>query len=172
MKASIKFRRSAILLITLASSMPWTYAQVAKGNPLLVDPTDLQGWFFSNVRLAMWSPGNFAAQSNAADQEGWHKPQSVEQSIDVNGVTRTYLLYIPRSYVPGESALIIAFHGRGGGGPGSAMEQFSKLDEKADREGFAVAYLDGLIEATGTLNWNYYYIHFLQRDPMRFTPGP
>jgi poly(3-hydroxybutyrate) depolymerase len=65
----------------------------------------------------MLAPGKFAAQANAADLWGSHKPRSVEQSIDVDGVTRTYLLFIPRSYVPGESALIIAFHGRGAGGP-------------------------------------------------------
>jgi poly(3-hydroxybutyrate) depolymerase len=46
------------------------------------------------------------------------------------------------------------------------MEQFSNLDEKADREGFAVAYLDGLVDATGTLDWNYYYDPFLQPAPM------
>jgi polyhydroxybutyrate depolymerase len=45
------------------------------------------------------------------------------------------------------------------------MEQYSLLDSKADREGFAVAYLDGLVDATGTLNWNYYYDFF-------FTSGP
>jgi len=45
------------------------------------------------------------------------------------------------------------------------MEQYSQLDSKADQEGFAVAYLDGLVDATGTLNWNYYYDFF-------FTSGP
>ena len=91
--------------------------------------------------------------------------RAIPLSIDVNGVTRTYLVYVPRKYEPGESALIIALHGRGGGGPGLLMEQYSKLDDKADRAGFAVAYLDGLPDAVGTLNWNYYY------DPF-FVDGP
>ncbi len=91
--------------------------------------------------------------------------QSIPESIRVGGVTRTYRLYVPRTFESGDSALIIALHGRGTGGPGSAMEQYSQLDLKADQEGFAVAYLDGLVDATGTLNWNYYYDFF-------FTSGP
>lgn len=90
---------------------------------------------------------------------------SVQQSINVNGVVRTFLLYIPREYRPKESALIIALHGRATGGPGSVMEQRSQLDRKADEEGFAVAYLDGLVDATGTLNWNYYYDFFFTNGP-------
>jgi poly(3-hydroxybutyrate) depolymerase len=164
-KALIKVRRSAILLIILASWTTWIHAQAAKNETLLARPADLQGAPPAHARRAMLSSGGFVSQANIDDLGEHHKPQSVEQSIEVNGVSRTYRLYVPRSYVPGESALIIAFHGRGGGGPGSAMEQFSNLDEKADREGFAVAYLNGLVDATGTLNWNYFY------DPF-FTTGP
>ena len=91
--------------------------------------------------------------------------QSIPESIRVGGVTRTYRLYVPRTFRPGDSALIIGLHGRASGGPGSVMEQFSQLDSKADQEGFAVVYLDGLVDATGTLNWNYYYDFF-------FTSGP
>lgn len=90
---------------------------------------------------------------------------SIPESINVGGATRTYHLYVPRTFRPEESALIIGLHGRGAGGPGTAMEQYSQLDSKADREGFAVAYLDGLVDATGTVNWNYYYDFF-------FTSGP
>jgi polyhydroxybutyrate depolymerase len=90
---------------------------------------------------------------------------STSQSINVGSVTRTYRLYVPRTFRPEYSALIIGLHGRGAGGPGSAMEQYSQLDSKADREGFAVAYLDGLVDATGTVDWNYYYDFF-------FTSGP
>jgi polyhydroxybutyrate depolymerase len=45
------------------------------------------------------------------------------------------------------------------------MEQYSQLDSKADREGFAVAYVDGLVDATGTFNWNYYYDFFFNFGP-------
>ena len=90
---------------------------------------------------------------------------SIRYSINVGNVARTFRLYVPRKFRPEESALIIGLHGRGAGGPGSAMEQYSQLDSKADREGFAVAYLDGLVDASGTLNWNYFYDFF-------FTSGP
>jgi poly(3-hydroxybutyrate) depolymerase len=169
-KAHTKLRGSAILLTILASCAPWARAQVAKRDTPVANSADLQGRApfhapLAHALLATLHPEGVPAQENTADLSEGHRRRSVEQSVDVNGVTRTYLLYIPRNYVPRESALIVAFHGRGGGGPGSAMEQFSNLDQKADREGFAVAYLDGLVDATGTLNWNYYY------DPF-FTTGP
>lgn len=165
MKVLITLRRIAILLAVVTCAAPRINAQIAESNSSLAHPADLQGGASSLVPPTMWSPGAFVAQANASDLRERHKPQSVEQSIEVNGVTRTYLLYIPRSYVPGESALIIAFHGRGGGGPASVMEQFSNLDDKADREGFAIAYLDGLVDATGTVNWNYFFDPFFAAGP-------
>ena len=63
---------------------------------------------------------------------------SIPESINVGGVTRTYRLYVPRTFRSGNSALLIGLHGRGAGGPGSAMEQYSGLDFKADQEGFAL----------------------------------
>lgn len=107
------------------------------------------------------------AVSAALDEMDLEKAprHSTEESIDVHGVTRTYRLYVPRSFVPGESALLIALHGRGGGGPGSAMEQFTHLDEKADHAGFAIAYLDAHTDSTGTLNWNYFYDPFFSSNP-------
>ena len=90
---------------------------------------------------------------------------SSHQSILVNGTQRTFLLYVPRSYQPGRSALLIALHGRGAGGPAAAMEAYTHLDDKADQAGFAIAYLDGLPDATGTVNWNYFYDPFFVNGP-------
>lgn len=115
-------------------------------------------FFRSGMAILLALLANSAAQTNA-------QTVATEESVNVNGVTRTYLLYIPWKYEPGESALIIALHGRGGGGPGSVMEQYSDLNEKADRTGFAVAYLNGLPDATGTVNWNYYYDPFFSNAP-------
>ncbi len=84
-------------------------------------------------------------------------------SIDVNGVTRTFMLYIPKRYSPGESALVIALHGRGGSG--KAFEQSIQLDQKADEEGFAVAYPDGLVDSVGTANWNYFGDPYFGNSP-------
>ena len=45
------------------------------------------------------------------------------------------------------------------------MEAYTHLDDKADRAGFAIAYLDGLPDATGTVNWNYFYDPFFVTGP-------
>jgi polyhydroxybutyrate depolymerase len=115
------------------------------------------------------------ATSQAVDEEssgsittpllGAEMGHSIPRSINVGGVTRTYLLYVPHTFKAKRSGLIIGLHGRGPGGPGSAMEHYSQLDSKADQEGFAVAYLDGLVDSTGTLNWNYYYDFFFKSGP-------
>jgi polyhydroxybutyrate depolymerase len=119
----------------------------------------------TSVKMAMGPAGHaLSAAFDTADRQIGHR-HSIRESVSVNGVSRTYLIYVPRSYVPGESALIIALHGRGGGGPGSAMEQYSHLDQKADEAGFAIAYLDGLPDATGTVNWNYFYDPFFSSPP-------
>jgi len=133
-------------------------------------------WYWSGLLVALALTGgarSSMSQVKAGESSGYITlppldtltGHSVSESINVDGVNRTYRLYVPRSFYPGDSALIIALHGRGAGGPGSAMEQYSQLDAKADQEGFAIAYLDGLVDATGTLNWNYYYDFF-------FTSGP
>ena len=90
---------------------------------------------------------------------------ATQEWILVDGLTRSFWLYVPRKYRSHESALIIALHGRGSGGPGTAMEQYTSLDEKADQVGFAVAYLDGLTDAIGTVNWNYFYDPFFTTAP-------
>jgi len=41
----------------------------------------------------------------------------------------------------------------------------SHLDEEANRERFAVAYPDGLVDAVGTTNWNYFYDPFFINPP-------
>lgn len=105
------------------------------------------------------------ASADEANLQHSGKPVSQHETISVNGVTRTYQLYIPRTYVAGWSALIVALHGRGGGGPGAAFEQQTHLDDLADREGFAIAYPDGLVDATGTLDWNYFYDPFFVNGP-------
>jgi polyhydroxybutyrate depolymerase len=76
-------------------------------------------------------------------------------SVSVNGVTRTYVLHVPPNFRPGSSALVIAFHGARGSG--SQFEANTDLDIKADHEGFAVAYPDGLPNSGGATSWNAYF---------------
>src|SRR5579871_1074783 len=136
----------------------------------------LSTWYVSGLGAMMLLIGSARpAISQVVDEESSRSitpplldagmDHSIPQSISVGGVTRTYRLYVPRTFDPEHSALIIGLHGRGPGGPGSAMEQYSQLDAKADREGFAVAYLDGLVDSSGTFNWNYYYDFFFKSGP-------
>ncbi|HWM67536.1 MAG TPA: PHB depolymerase family esterase [Steroidobacteraceae bacterium] len=88
---------------------------------------------------------------------------SVLKSIVVDGVARTYLLYVPCNFRPQKSALIVGLHGRTA--TAALFETQSQLDKTANREGFAVAYLDGLVDSTGGTNWNYFYDPFFTNPP-------
>ena len=69
----------------------------------------------------------------------------VEQrrTLEVAGGRRSYVLYLPSSFARGRPIpLVLVFHGAGGRGIGMARHTgFSRL---AEREGFAVAYPDGM----------------------------
>ncbi len=67
----------------------------------------------------------------------------IERRIDVHGLARTYALYVPASVSEHAPApLVIALHG--GLGTGHSMATLSGFSQLADREGFLVAYPDGL----------------------------
>ena len=121
----------------------------------------------ANRILAQQEAGDSSTPPDFSPGDSDRERQRISQgeSIDVDGVIRTFSLYVPRTYRPGTGALLIALHGRGAGGPGSVMEQYSHLDEDAERAGFAVAYLDALPDATGTLDWNYFYNPFFANPP-------
>jgi polyhydroxybutyrate depolymerase len=64
-------------------------------------------------------------------------------SLTHDGVTRTYLLHVPPGYSSAQRMpLVIGLHGYTASS--TAFEGQSRLSEKADREGFIVAYPDGL----------------------------
>jgi polyhydroxybutyrate depolymerase len=68
---------------------------------------------------------------------------SISRHIDVHGQARTYSLYVPASASESApAALVIALHG--GLGQGRSMATLSGFSQLADREGFLVAYPDGL----------------------------
>ncbi len=66
---------------------------------------------------------------------------SKTQTIHVGDLDRTYRLYIPKN-LPDSAPLVFAFHG--GGSDGAGMERLTKFDLLADREGFIVAYPNGI----------------------------
>ena len=77
------------------------------------------------------------------------------QSLVSNGVTRSYLLHVPSNFQKNTGALVIVLHGSGSSG--LSMEATSDFSTLADQDGFAVAYPDGLLNATiGQTDWAYF----------------
>ncbi|WP_250152147.1 alpha/beta hydrolase family esterase [Ancylobacter radicis] len=74
-------------------------------------------------------------------------PVSGERRIVSGGLTREFILYVPKNAPPGPKPLVIALHGAWQ--PASVMQRYLDLDKVADREGFVVAYPKGL-----NLLWN------------------
>jgi polyhydroxybutyrate depolymerase len=72
---------------------------------------------------------------------------SSTHSIDVGGVSRTYLVYRPAS-LPAKAPLVVMLHG--GFGRASQAEKSYGWDAEADRGHFVVAYPDGLGRAWNT----------------------
>jgi polyhydroxybutyrate depolymerase len=75
-------------------------------------------------------PGDLHGRESSSDQKA---------SIDVAGVKRTYLLYVPDSVANGKPApLVLVFHG--GGGHARTMPDYTRFDRLADQAAFIVAY--------------------------------
>jgi polyhydroxybutyrate depolymerase len=91
--------------------------------------------------------------SQAASDCDYHKGGNCQ--VSVNGVVRTYALHVPPNFQPGSSGLVIAFHGARG--QGAEFATFTQLNWRADRNGYAVAYPDGLPNANGATSWNAYF---------------
>jgi polyhydroxybutyrate depolymerase len=71
-----------------------------------------------------------------------HYSGTQRRSIPFDGRNRTYLLHLPGGRALAGQPLVIVLHGAGGQGRG--MERITGLDPLADREGFVVAYPDGI----------------------------
>jgi len=87
------------------------------------------------IALSCVAAVHLSAQQPARTEE--------RRTLRVNGQNRAYLLYLPTTWRPGAPVpLVLVFHGGGGRGRGIAPHTgFSRL---AEREGFIVAYPDGL----------------------------
>jgi polyhydroxybutyrate depolymerase len=78
-----------------------------------------------------------------------------ERRVISDGDERRYLLYVPASYDwTAPQPLVLFFHG-GGGGMFQAMEDYN-WQQKADQEGFALAFMHGSSRRGGNLinTWN------------------
>lgn len=81
--------------------------------------------------------------------------KDLNETINVNGKTRSYLVHIPdRLAATQKVPLVMMLHG-GGGGPESIIRS-SEMSAKADKEGFIAVYPAGIDTATGPLKgtWN------------------
>jgi polyhydroxybutyrate depolymerase len=79
--------------------------------------------------------------------------QTINETMQHDGITRSYTLYVPASYVPGTPApLVLNFHGY----TSSAFEQFYYGDFRAiaDTAGFLVVAPMGTLDETGVTYWN------------------
>ena len=76
-------------------------------------------------------------------------------SINVNGVDRTYTLYIPANYQPGTSGLVLLLHGMTGHAVG--MDSWTQMNDKADQAGFALACPQSTEDMWGRTQWDYFY---------------
>jgi len=65
----------------------------------------------------------------------------VAHTLEIDGVSRRYYLHAPPALPAGPAPLVLVFHG-GGNGPGT--ERLTRFTPLADREGFLVAFPEGL----------------------------
>ena len=68
-------------------------------------------------------------------------------TMELDGITRSYHLHVPSAIGPAPAPLVLVFHGGGGTGPGT--ERLTRFTALADREGFLVAFPEGVEK-----NWN------------------
>jgi polyhydroxybutyrate depolymerase len=70
-------------------------------------------------------------------------PAAIRHTLVVDGITRSYLLFAPEGSRAGRVLpLVLVFHG--GGGQARAMATHTGFSRVAEREGFAVAYPEGI----------------------------
>jgi len=85
-------------------------------------------------------------------------PQAAPAALDTHhtltlqGLTRSYLVLLPRTTPPNGLPVVIALHG--GGTDGASMVKYSGLDRKADQAGFMVVYPNGTGPRERILTWN------------------
>jgi uncharacterized protein (TIGR03437 family) len=84
-------------------------------------------------------------------------------SIDVDGVDRTYTLYVPANFQPGTSGLVILMHGMTGHAVG--MDSWTQMNDKADQAGFALACPQATVDIWGRTQWNYFYYPYWPGPP-------
>jgi len=68
-------------------------------------------------------------------------PGESRRSVEIDGVRREYLLYVPKGYSGNPAPLVLNMHG--GGGRAEIQRDLTKFNDAADKYGFLVAYPEG-----------------------------
>ena len=68
---------------------------------------------------------------------------TTEQSLSVNGVSRSFRLHVPSRHGAASSRMPVVFVLHGGWGTGKTIQKQSKMHEIADRNGFIAVFPDG-----------------------------
>jgi polyhydroxybutyrate depolymerase len=94
-----------------------------------------------------------AASAAGADQL---PPGDQQFTIDFDGSTREYLVYVPAGAAPGKK-LPVVFNFHGGGSDAQTQKAYSQMDATADKHEFIVVYPQGVPPAPGQQSlrtWN------------------
>lgn len=77
--------------------------------------------------------------SDETEPKGIDKPGDYKRSLTIDGETRNYYLHVPPGFDPSKPMpLVLVLHGHGD--HAASVSRISGMDEKADKEGFIVAY--------------------------------
>lgn len=91
-----------------------------------------------------------------------------EEKVTVDGVERTYILRVPKSYSPSKKTpLVVVYHGYTGSG--AEAEIYTRFGEKAEAEGFIAVFPDGTGKPRG---WNAGFMNLTgsaKSDEVKFT---
>ena len=78
-----------------------------------------------------------------------HAQQTIYETVNVNGVNREYIVYLPVDFDPTETMpVLFAFHG-GGGSPEKMMQYYGDFRPLANANRFIAVYPAALIDNTG-----------------------
>jgi polyhydroxybutyrate depolymerase len=86
---------------------------------------------------------------------------SIRRTIEINGVNRAYLLFSPDN-LKNDAPLVFVLHGYGGSPEG--INNYSKINAIASKNGFAVCYPEALEGADRSRSWNVGYSNFGVND--------
>jgi len=85
------------------------------------------------------------ARGIGVSREASPQTEMARKSLRIADIERAYYLYVPRCVSSEKpSPLVLAFHGRGRDGNGPAFARKSQFNPLAEKEGFIVAYPEGI----------------------------